>query len=238
MNKSTPVNVDSSDDSPLLLDDSLPTQAACTSSSTLVKKNKKRKLNDTLGKDKNVIRREDLFSSKGSTVKKNKKADPMKIIIANAHEEGSFVNGVWLVDLYVQGVENKRRKFEDATKLTQWLLDDAQINKLKDPNLPRMDVCHIGDVVQERVLRHLAALEKSKEWNTSRMRATFAAIRRRVQKLRTKGIDVYGGGEGTPKANKSIRNMFKRGPTELFTQPEHEHSEEEVVEIDEQEQGG
>ena len=129
-----------------------------------------------MGKDKNVIRREDLFSSKGSTVKKNKKADPIKIIIANAHEEGLFVNGVLLVDLYIQGVENERRKFKDAMKLTQWLLDDAQIDKLKDPNLPRMDVCHIGDVVQERVLRHLAALEKNKEWNTSRMRATFAAI--------------------------------------------------------------
>ena len=239
---STPINTgmnqknnntnDDSDDSPQFLQT---TQASCTSSSTY-KRSRKRKLTDILGKDHTVLRTE----GGGSATKKNKKAESIAMIIANAHQAKAFVNGVSLVDVVVPGAETERRKFEDTMRLTQWLLNDVELEKLTNADMPRMDVCHIGNVVQERVLRHVAALEKKKEWNSSRMRATFAAVGARLQKLKKNGVDFYFGAEGTPTQNKSIRSMFKRGPADLFTQPEHREAEAEVEVLEEveTEQGG
>ena len=68
-------------------------------------------------------------------------------------------------------------------------------------------------------MRHVAALEKRKQWNSSRLRATYTGVGVRLHKLRQQGIDFFFGQNGTPEGNNSIRSMLVG--CNLLTQPEH-----------------
>lgn len=120
---------------------------------------------------------------------------------------GAFVGGVSLRNLNVLGCDNKRSKFEDIMRLAQWLMNEAELEMLMNKDTLDVDVAHKGNVIKERVMRHVAAFEKQKVWNSTRLRASYTGIADRLTKLKAKGIDFYSTDEErtTPPGNTSIR---------------------------------
>ena len=95
----------------------------------------------------------------------------------NAHKDGDFAFGVELTCLNVPGGGmNERRKFNDTMRVTQWLIDNLEKKVLGDSDAARMDVCVVADKIEEKVMRHAAALEEQKDWNGNRMRAMFTGF--------------------------------------------------------------
>ena len=90
---------------------------------------------------------------------------------------------------------NERRKFNDTMRVTQWLIDDLEKKVLGDSDVAQMDVCGVADKIEEKVMQHVVALEKQKDWNSNRMRATFTRVVACLFKLRQKGVDCFLGKE-------------------------------------------